>query len=636
MVDLPATASPDYTGPIDVAAMVGTPQPPPIAIDYSGGGQVFNPDATPAQVKADAASAGATGKFNPSLAADAITAAQARYEAASTALTTKLTNLGDGGAGGGAAAAIAKGAADSTVSSINEAAAIQKQKDDASAAAMVGLTPGAPSQLITSIAQKSAEQEAEAMALHEKIIADRGKSFWDNPLDWLTTQIALPYDVDEYNSRVANINQMQGYVGDMSKRFDEQARVNASIDNGASTARQVALGQSITAGAQMQAAQFNLEGAKVGTQQVQILSSLARGDYEIVFQSSQELEKLQLFSTNQTLAQQEIDKNAIMIRQAQRNEDDRIATTNMLASYGAATGTPIMTPEQFDRMPGDFKLTVSQVVARYGVTNQLGANPVDAMNNANKLGWNLGAGAGTTLQQLKTELTTIMTANRGGSTIADGLTPLQWEQASPESKLAKANESLVANIRTQFQSGTGMYAPVSAASLIKATTDPDTGKSNIAELPVMAAITQIAAQNPNYKINGDDLMNQAISLIQGGVPADQVYKQIYQVGVAQSAVLNSSRGFNQLVMPIYSLKEGNGANNSPYPLAYTNQYDMAGGQFKTMNINSVAAIQQAVERQLAGYRFQKSSFNLLGKPFNNPNKVNATPEYDSVILQGIP
>lgn len=167
-------------------------------------------------------------------------------------------------AGAPAAAAIQEGKAQIDLNNVVETAAIKLKRDNAAAAAAFGVNPDASSYVINQLGGTLLKNINKEMQLDASLQADASKGFWDNPLDWLATQISMPFDamtletVREGNDRiVANLGRLQALTL-------EQNKVNAAIDDAASTERLAALNKVTAAKAARAAAASAAEVARLG------------------------------------------------------------------------------------------------------------------------------------------------------------------------------------------------------------------------------------------------------------------------------------------------------------------------------------------------------------------------------------
>lgn len=173
------------------------------------------------------------------------------------------TARGAAGAAAGGASLEAQGQI--AVNTEVQRAAIKKQADDAAAAAAVGMTPGAPSDLIIATINNLQGNQADLLARGRMIADKQQQEFFDDPLQWLTNQFALPFDIAAYNAKIAQQDRDFDFLSGMSKIFDDQARVNAAVDVATGQSlldglNRIALGkaQSAAAGSQMELARLGL------------------------------------------------------------------------------------------------------------------------------------------------------------------------------------------------------------------------------------------------------------------------------------------------------------------------------------------------------------------------------------------
>ena len=570
---------------------------------------VANPTSAPAA--SSTARAAVPGTVNvpvldPNAQLTSINAAADRFARTNDALTQAASRLGGGG-GEGIAAAMDKANADAELAKLKGASedlALQHKTD---AARELHTIPGAPDNLLVQMGVKQNAMEQDAMAVQQRIIDGRSKSFWDNPLDWVTTQIALPYDVDEYNSRVQAINQMSDYSGQISKRMDDINRQADALDSDAGAVKTALMARSAYAAGAVLASQLSMQAAQVGLHQLGVLSQLAEGDMRGAFASNDEQNKVvtdaQLHNAN--TIRQKIDD--ISLSNATLNEADKKVvydTVDAINTYVYRNGSTKMSVEEYLRLPQNEKTALHSAVAQ-GVagTGMLGNNVASSVRNAELTGASFSAQGTETLDYLKQTLASVEL----GVIQSNQATYKSWDQSTKDEKFSEGVKKLTDQ---SFLQSKGIYQPIKVDTAVK-------NIPTVASLEIMQPLIQIARSNPNQRIDPSQLASSMMDLVDKGMPAEQAAAQYQHVIAANQVFLNQTMDYRRFGLREYNTTSTTN-NNTPYPVTIPNASSAMGGKpYTVVNGASQASLVQWIARQQMGKRNADKFMVPTGNPMGD-------------------
>lgn len=238
-------------------------------------------------------------------------------------LTSALASAkGAAGASAGGAALQAQGQIE--VNKSEFANKVQKKADDAAAAAAVGMTPGAPSDLITTTLQEYQDNERDLNARGKMIKAKQNTSFSDDPLGFIAAQISLPFDITAYNTEIDTQDRRATTLAVLTKRFDDQSRINNTVDVNTSTTLLDGLNKIALGKAQEAAAASSLKVAELGINVANMRIAMSQQQFQGMLQIGQAVgaEQDRAFRTEEFSFRQQQDLRTEQTVQLQ-NENQR-------------------------------------------------------------------------------------------------------------------------------------------------------------------------------------------------------------------------------------------------------------------------------------------------------------------------
>jgi hypothetical protein len=126
---------------------------------------------------------------------------------------------------------------------------------NSSAAALFGVSPGAPSALIAETIAKVNTLQEQRNAVMNDINTATNVDFFTKPLDWIAAQVSLPFKIEKANMLSAQLDQGVAFISKMEAAVKDQATTNALAITAANDAKlrgldDIALGEALMRKAQ--------------------------------------------------------------------------------------------------------------------------------------------------------------------------------------------------------------------------------------------------------------------------------------------------------------------------------------------------------------------------------------------------
>lgn len=154
---------------------------------------------------------------------------------------------------------------------------VKKKSDDDFVMAQMGVTPGAPSDAIVSARAALVKSLGDSAAQSQKIQAMQDTSFFDDPLTWVTNQIAIPFEQDTLNTINSRQAQIEKTLNSIAKQTDDQTRWDNIVD--VADAREVQAGK----------AKINADmAAKAAAESANAAANISLNKYNIASRLTQE------------------------------------------------------------------------------------------------------------------------------------------------------------------------------------------------------------------------------------------------------------------------------------------------------------------------------------------------------------
>lgn len=491
-----------------------------------------------------------------------------------------------GAAGGAQAAASQVGAAAQqqaagkiAVDTANEMAAIKQQNDDGFAAAQVGMTPGAPSALTVQLTDAIKDSAQKALAKNAQIQQMQGVSFWDDPMEWIVNQVAIPYEQDSLQSAVNEGTIAAQNLKDLGAQFNQQAKVDALVDTGASATRLAGMAQMTLGAAAQTAAEAKMRVASIGLDAVNVAARLSQEQFtNAIAANGQQMDgvRLQLQANSDARSEammpyQQALKDA-QIQSKQDTNDGRIAAVNtanmVLKNFSMA---PITSFQQLAQMPKQMKDFIAsnatnENMAAFGAFSSTPANALGVLGQASGLGIAIPPGVKNTVGKLQQiAAATLANNDKAAQTTPGALTS---RAMNPQQRSAKIDEGIQSSLQQEAQNipvTGGIYSPPSLAQTLSLT-----GGSQFPALADYFKVTGIIDKsNPGGSTIPTDpslLAYGALQLIRSGkATPEQMGQEISNVYSAAAIQNNNIRGYSKLSMPFPAPGDPKSAFNMSVP-----------------------------------------------------------------------
>lgn len=244
--------------------MAELPQMPPgIGSAVAAGTMVTPADILSGGIPPGTASSGnpaAAGTPAPVNAADAMTTVQGNIASSAADLqqskSMSLTGASQVGAGAAGQAQGQQG-----INAADFMTLLTRQQRDAQVYSMWGTTPGSPSATVAAIASRISSEEVDVGSRREALQKKLDANFLDNPIQWLSNQITMPFDEAALNNRIQGRNDDLEVLHQLAMRTQEGVAADAAASYTMSTGRLAAMDTVAAAGAQVKAGESQMQAA---------------------------------------------------------------------------------------------------------------------------------------------------------------------------------------------------------------------------------------------------------------------------------------------------------------------------------------------------------------------------------------
>lgn len=223
------------------------------------------------------------------------------------------------------------------------AADAKLQRDNAEVMMRFGMTPGAESAAVLQMAAQIDKDSANLLMRDRQITQKLDQSFFDNPIEWLSNQFALPYDIAARNSVENTINATFENLHQRVSATNETFNINKQIDVIDANERMIAT-NTIAKGLSEQAiAEAQFKAAGLGIQAAGVRNAITKSQYDaaVAMQNEQvKYDTLRMSAVGQQIAVQESDNKTtetqlrIIDRQRADAKDDRERLHLTIAGLG--------------------------------------------------------------------------------------------------------------------------------------------------------------------------------------------------------------------------------------------------------------------------------------------------------------
>lgn len=506
---------------------------------------------------------------------------------------------------------------------VNEAIAKAKAKeigDNAAAAASFGLTPGASDGAIAKYSAAISDAEGALDAKRQEILGKQQQSFFENPIQWLFNQVALPYDIAEFHTLSSTASHKLDILKRMEEATLEQFKINAGVDQATASAvvdgqNKIALGQAQVAQAAsgVQVAQLGISETSVrmtGTNEAFQASIAAHQAYisdlnVAINQSQLDLNKKALddndarllLETNAAKRQEEaavvsLERNQIALGNEQQSQLGRLDLDARLARAANVWKVAPITFNQLNLMSDGAvkRFWEAQIIdpdVQNGRAPALGYDATDALAKSNAA----NAPLTPAINYYKDKLITIR-----DNVIAPQL--YTWKSLSLDTQHAQIQTAIQNEVRKEVNNipdQGGIFSPGS----LRNTLAIGQGPASLANTQIGAALSPAAKADPTLPTRAGMIIDTAINLINAG-----------KLTIAQA-----SKEINTIYTAI--IQDNN--EQRQYQLFRLNPLDPQVNGFKTMvqfgndwgskapvNMVSPAAVEALLTRSIIRQNYQAS------------------------------
>lgn len=542
-------------------------------------------------------------------------------------------------AGQAAAGAVAGGAALSAKGKIavdraNEEAALKLKNDNSYAADLVGLTPGAWDDLAIQSLGNFRKASTEAMGQLSKIKSMQATSFWDAPLDFIGNQIALPFEKDTLASiadeRAVSLSTLEA----MSKVFENSAKINQSIDTGASAARMVGLSNMALGEAAQTAGQAQMAAARLGIDQAKFFGQINTQIFGVGLTVLDAQEKMislrmRMEEGERSAERLEIDKahKAFQDFQRQLQTDDRDArkAADVVTLSYVNNASKVFGMQTFESLQAFYKSNpkmksfLESVAYDPDVINGLlGPDPAAAYLRLTQSGAPIPEGMRQTVAYINTIQQKVIAGNTG------------WGELKPEQRVVELNKAIQKTNKDSLSiipAEGGFYSPPPLKAMLSV-------NSEVAGLKISQYLRPLAESNDRMPSDPGFILRAAQSLIaEGKSNPQEMATEIQKLFFSGVGVTSTTKQYNKFLLP------------GPNPLDPNSQFLMivpnltpsgilrSGNQdTQTLNMFSAPSISTYLLRQSVGKTpsispsapggYGPRGFNI---PIDNPDEFKVRP-----------
>lgn len=464
-----------------------------------------------------------------------------------------------------------KAAGDIAVARAQAEAAIKLQTDNAAAAARFGFTPGAPSGINAKLSEDILALENTMDAKRGDILKKQGTSFFDDPVGFLFNQVALPYDIAEFNTLAGTQEHKLAVLHSLGAATDEQMKRNAAVDTASGTALLAGESQRALGQAQLTEADASFKAVQQGMQATSIRMTGSEQQFNAAVAANSALvaaQKLVIEQNNSDIMKQQYDLSVInsnrqadadkrlaeiqSVEMVQRNlnlgnDQEKVVALHDLNTrlLKAATvyGIDPVSWQQLQIMgDGPLKRMLDQAITDPNVqqNGHLGFDATTSLNTANTLNLALTPGMNIVREKM---------IGWENAAIAKSGGVYTWKQMDPGAQHLAQQTSIQDETRKEarnIQDTGGIYSP---NSLFK-TLQIGQGEASLANTQIGAILAPLANTDQRYPTKASDVLTTAANLISSGksTPA-QMAAEVSRIYTAIMVDNNDVRQYNRLVMP---------------------------------------------------------------------------------------
>lgn len=409
--------------------------------------------------------------------------------------------------------------------------------DNATAAAAFGFTPGASDGTIAKYSAAISDAENAVDAKRSEILGKQQLSFFDDPIQWMFNQVALPFDIAEFHTLNSTAAHKLDILTRMEQATQEAFKINAGVDQASAAAvvdgqNKVAAGQAMVAQAAsgVQTAQLGLQATSVrlaGTKDAFDASIQAHqawvADQNVAINAAQlDLNKQQLADSDARLllekdqaARQEQQATVQLALSNLSLGNEQIAAQGRndlnirLAKVAQVWKVQPVTIDQL-RLMGDgptrkfWENGIMDPAIQEGNAPALGYDATDALGKANAA----NAALTPAINYVRDKLITMRD---------NVIMPLQmtWKSLSPDTQHVMIQNAIQGDVKKEVNNipdQGGIFSP----GTLRSTLSIGQGEASLANTKIGAALSPAAKADPTLPTKASMIMDTAVQLIQGG------------------------------------------------------------------------------------------------------------------------
>lgn len=475
------------------------------------------------------------------------------------------------------------------INTINGQAVINKANDDSIVATSGGTT-----------AAQMADRNVKIKSLQDSIISRAetlkeaaGTSIFNDPVKWLTNQFTVPFVSDKQDAEIAEYKEMNQFTEDDQKRSTAQFAIDTTLN--------VAKGQKLIDAQNDLALQDSIVKSADSKQKMAQFdnSAVAAATSMSIAGFDQQYKQMQIAGETQARAIQALSFDATnpgklatstMKEYREQGMEAQIKDVTDLNSF--TNGASPSNPGAYDKQPIKIKAAMDNIMSSMKTIGAYGQNPIDAYNNTQAAGVPPGtAGEKLTKDYIGKTIAQVESDNREWKSFPAGV---QFD------KINTALKNKMSNDLSDVSKPGSVYSTPSLATAVK--------------LP-MIAVTDIGqamlpmANNPNYTVNGNDLMATANKLIDDGkLDPGKAAAQIVQIGKTLQAATNAAGSFKKFGIPQFGSGPASG-----YKMSVEDQSSLSSGM-KSIDMINQAQVESFLTRQAIQRNFDKNKSQYLISP----------------------
>jgi len=412
---------------------------------------------------------------------------------------------------------------------------LQKEQRNAQAATIFGTNPEVSNFVIEKFAGELATRHSELQQRQAGIKAKQDTGFWDNPLDWIYNQFALPSDINAYNTAAAQYNTLDSHLKNLQDQTQEQVATNNAIAATTSSAVIANQSNSILQRAIVEAEKANQRALSQGVQFANVRLAATHQQFQevVALQGAQiAVQRLQIDRAQLGMAQE---RQVEWKKELERKQGEREFMQEALDKLTQTVGLSRISVDQYNKMTGKQKNAITFLLENPDIQEgRLGSNIFEALRVSNSVPMALTPGLNTVKDRLSDWL----------AGIQDPLKNPAIAGMNPEKKsefIAKEFKKRIDDERRVILDTGSIFspAPLKAVGAIPVVAQTEIWKQ------VMSALDK----NPMAATSSQQIYDTAVSLVaQKKLSVEQAAVEVSTIFTAIIADNNTQRQYQRLAI----------------------------------------------------------------------------------------